>query len=323
MASPVGVRVNTATGQTEHPNVFAAGSAVKPVKQLVRAMSEGQAAAECLHQFLVGLPIRPLEKAFSSVMGRLDPRARALPQVRQPASRAPCPPMVVTPDSPRRSPGRGRPLSPLRLPRRGQLQPAALRRTLRREPEPIRPATPLFEQQHHPARVIFEPGKCILCGICIHIAKQAAEPLGLTFVGRGFNVQVAARSSALLRRSPESRRRMRQTLSHRRHRLRRRTSVARRGGTSGPRIPRCTPGPPAASPDQLQSVCNSACNRFADELTKDRACHGCQSTTVQHGVPAIPVAGRSVVVVAARARPAGGSAGLACGRACPHWGHGA
>jgi NADH dehydrogenase/NADH:ubiquinone oxidoreductase subunit G len=49
-----------------------------------------------------------------------------------------------------------------------------------------------FEQQAHPANVLYEPGKCILCGICVEIAKQSAEPLGLTFIGRGFDVRVGA-----------------------------------------------------------------------------------------------------------------------------------
>ncbi len=39
--------------------------------------------------------------------------------------------------------------------------------------------------------MIFEPGKCIDCGLCIQIAAAAGESLGLTFVGRGFNVRVA------------------------------------------------------------------------------------------------------------------------------------
>jgi len=38
--------------------------------------------------------------------------------------------------------------------------------------------------------VVFEAGKCILCGICIQLAEQEREPLGLTFIGRGFDVQV-------------------------------------------------------------------------------------------------------------------------------------
>ena len=39
--------------------------------------------------------------------------------------------------------------------------------------------------------LIFEEGKCISCGLCIAIAKQAGEKLGLCFVGRGFDVRVA------------------------------------------------------------------------------------------------------------------------------------
>jgi len=39
--------------------------------------------------------------------------------------------------------------------------------------------------------VIFEPGKCIVCGICVQIAEAEREELGLTYVGRGFDVRVA------------------------------------------------------------------------------------------------------------------------------------
>ncbi len=48
-----------------------------------------------------------------------------------------------------------------------------------------------FQQDACHAEVIFEPGKCIDCGLCIQIAAAANETLGLTFVGRGFNVRVA------------------------------------------------------------------------------------------------------------------------------------
>lgn len=48
----------------------------------------------------------------------------------------------------------------------------------------------LFEQQNQHNIVIYESGKCISCGLCIKIASMAKEPLGLTFIGRGFNVRV-------------------------------------------------------------------------------------------------------------------------------------
>jgi ferredoxin len=47
-----------------------------------------------------------------------------------------------------------------------------------------------FEQVTQHADVIYEPGKCIKCGICVRITEKMAEPLGLTFVGRGFDVKV-------------------------------------------------------------------------------------------------------------------------------------
>lgn len=47
----------------------------------------------------------------------------------------------------------------------------------------------VFEQLDHP-QVIYESGKCIACGLCIQIAAREGEKLGLTFIGRGFDVRV-------------------------------------------------------------------------------------------------------------------------------------
>ncbi len=48
----------------------------------------------------------------------------------------------------------------------------------------------LFIQHAQHPDIIYEPGKCIGCGLCIKIAAQAGERPGLTFVGRGFDVRV-------------------------------------------------------------------------------------------------------------------------------------
>jgi NADH dehydrogenase/NADH:ubiquinone oxidoreductase subunit G len=56
----------------------------------------------------------------------------------------------------------------------------------------------LFVQQTQHPDVIYEPGKCIDCGICIETASKAGEALGLTFVGRGFDVRVAVPFEATL-----------------------------------------------------------------------------------------------------------------------------
>ncbi len=38
--------------------------------------------------------------------------------------------------------------------------------------------------------VVYEPGKCIQCGLCVRITEKEGEYLGLTFIGRGFDVRV-------------------------------------------------------------------------------------------------------------------------------------
>ena len=50
---------------------------------------------------------------------------------------------------------------------------------------------PISTNTTHPD-VVFEEGKCISCGLCVAIARKAGEPMGLSFVGRGFTITVAA-----------------------------------------------------------------------------------------------------------------------------------
>jgi len=52
------------------------------------------------------------------------------------------------------------------------------------------PRRDFVQIREHPD-VIYEPGKCIACGLCIQIARNAGEEPGLSFVGRGFDVRVA------------------------------------------------------------------------------------------------------------------------------------
>ena len=49
----------------------------------------------------------------------------------------------------------------------------------------------LFSQQVDHPEIIFEAGKCIDCGLCIQTAEKYREELGLSFIGRGFDVRVA------------------------------------------------------------------------------------------------------------------------------------
>jgi NADPH-dependent glutamate synthase beta subunit-like oxidoreductase len=42
----------------------------------------------------------------------------------------------------------------------------------------------------HREGIVYEPGKCIKCGICVRLTRQHQEEFGFTFIGRGFDVKV-------------------------------------------------------------------------------------------------------------------------------------
>lgn len=189
--TPAGLQVDPATHQTSLRHVFAAGSAVKPAKQVVRAMSEGQSAAACIHQFLSGAKMQRREKEFSSMMGRLENGEIDLFMKDASATPRTCAgcgsaagftgPEAAT-EAKRCLHCDCRAVGHCRLQYYAAIYGA--------DPNRFRAQRRPFELHHQPGSVIFEPGKCILCGICVQITEQAREPLGLTFIGRGFDVRV-------------------------------------------------------------------------------------------------------------------------------------
>jgi predicted molibdopterin-dependent oxidoreductase YjgC len=49
----------------------------------------------------------------------------------------------------------------------------------------------LFRQITEHEQILFEPGKCIQCGLCIQMAQTEGEQVGLSFQGRGFDEEIA------------------------------------------------------------------------------------------------------------------------------------
>ena len=190
LLGPAGIDSDPNTGWTSACNVFAAGSAVKPIKQLVKAMAEGRAVAECVHQHLLGRTPRRPEKTFSSVMGRLDPGElrEFLRSANHAGKVSPCD----------RCFGHNRGEAALESSRclhcdcrsSGNCVLQHWAQVYNADANRFRAERRKFEQHEQPGGIIFEPGKCILCGICVKLTEMAAEPLGLTFIGRGFDVKV-------------------------------------------------------------------------------------------------------------------------------------
>ena len=52
-------------------------------------------------------------------------------------------------------------------------------------------------------RVVFDPRKCIKCGLCIATTRRCGEEIGLTFLGRGFETRVGIPFDESLQRGIE------------------------------------------------------------------------------------------------------------------------
>jgi len=186
------IKADPNTCQTPLPKVFAAGAAVKPLKQLVRAMGEGRAVAECIHLFLQGKPVRRPEKPFSSIMGRLDPAElrKFLASCSTGGTVTPCDRCAGF-DQKEAACEAARCLH-CDCPSSGNCVLQHYAQVYGADASRFRSERRTFEQHRQPGGIIFEPGKCILCGICVKLTELAREPLGLTFIGRGFDVRIAA-----------------------------------------------------------------------------------------------------------------------------------
>ena len=187
---PRGVQVSKETYATNVDGVFAAGNAIRLKGMVVRSAADGRESAHAIHQYLSGYFVSGPVKRFSSRIGRVD--AGELPEFMACAGSTP----LAEPSSD--TVGYNAEEAIAQADRCMHCDCRALEScTLRyysekygadpgRYPSTRRP----FQQILQPSNVIFEPGKCINCGLCIAIVERAGEPLGLSFIGRGFDVRV-------------------------------------------------------------------------------------------------------------------------------------
>ena len=195
-----GIRVAANTYESNLAGVFAAGNAIRGKGQVIRSVADGKEAAAAIDQHLSGGPVIGPPKPFSTKIGRLeeDELALYLAGASETPRQDPCggPGAGFTPEEAIEQSTRCmhcdcRGLDTCKLRRYSDLYGA----DPRRYKDHRRPFCP--DSQH--AQVIHEPGKCISCGLCIEIASAAGEPLGLTFIGRGFDVRVGVPLDGSLR----------------------------------------------------------------------------------------------------------------------------
>ncbi len=186
-----GVKVDPKTGATSIPAVFAGGDVVRKRRLAVRSVADGKEAAESIRQYVSGEKVVGPARLFNSRMGKLD--AAELELFLRSASRQPRSTPVRPIDGFTRNEARQESLRCLHCDC-GKADSCLLRRHAQahdaRQNRYKAERGPFVQNVQHPD-VVYEPGKCVDCGICIQIATSFGEKLGLAFVGRGFDVRVA------------------------------------------------------------------------------------------------------------------------------------
>jgi len=190
-ASSDGVKIDPRTGATSVPGVFAGGDVIRKRRLAVRAVADGKEAAESIRQYLAGEQVVGSGKLFNSRMGKLDDADMEV--FLRSAGRKPRSTPVRPIDGFARDETRAEAIRCLHCDC-GKPDSCLLRRYAHaydaRQSRYKADRGPFVQHTQHPD-VIYEPGKCIDCGICIQTASMLGEKLGLTFIGRGFDVRVA------------------------------------------------------------------------------------------------------------------------------------
>ncbi len=189
-----GIAINNNTYETNLPGVFAGGDSVhssKSQKLAIRAVADGKEAAISISQYLSGEPVTGPAKPFNTRIGkpkedeveifmacgskskRLTPSQKSSGfnniEARKEAERC------LHCDCRKADNCR------LRLYSHNYAASPNRYKSQRRS---------FIQHTSHP-QIIYEPGKCIDCGLCIQIAAKNGEKLGMSFIGRGFDVRMA------------------------------------------------------------------------------------------------------------------------------------
>jgi len=194
-AGPRGVKADRQTLATSVPGVFAAGGVVGGPNYGVHAVAAGRRAAMSIGQYLESGTARGESRQVNVLMRDMTDAERQRFHVgASPARR------VRLELGPGGTAARGLTETEARTEAGrcldcdcGKRESCVLRELAARceaSPGRYEGSRRWFERDDSHAEIVYESGKCVLCGRCLRVAAAAGEPVGLALVGRGFGVKV-------------------------------------------------------------------------------------------------------------------------------------
>lgn len=188
---PKGVEASDKSYQVGDAGVFVVGSALKPSRLAIRSLGQGKEVAFSVDQYLNGRLVKGEPFRFNSRFGKLHPAeyAEYLKESVEGDRLEPADKQAgLTAEQVRQEAARClhcdcRDLQHCKLRLYSEVYEADQKRFKSEERE-------LFTKQVQHDQVIYEPSKCIKCGICVRLTAKYQEDFGFTFIGRGFDVVV-------------------------------------------------------------------------------------------------------------------------------------
>jgi NADPH-dependent glutamate synthase beta subunit-like oxidoreductase len=190
--SKTGISITDGTFETSEEGVFACGSVLRAQKMAVRAVAQGQDAALSADLYLKGIKPVKTEKKFNSRFDKLSETefAEYLKEAANYDRLSPATGMLsgFTHEE-AISEARRCMHCDCRKRDECKLRDYSEEYKVDRKKYSTGERKAMVKYFEH-EKLVYEPEKCIRCGLCIDITIKSGELTGLTFIGRGFDMRV-------------------------------------------------------------------------------------------------------------------------------------
>ncbi len=198
-ASEKGIKVDLKTYQTSRKGIFAGGGAIGRRPLAVRAAADGKEAAVSILQYLAGKEVTGALDRFNSRLGQLYDGEMQAFLVGVSAALQNEPISIQDGFAPEIAVAESCRCLHCDCGKKNNCTLRDLAEANKAKQQTYKGQRKAVRRQIASSGLVFEAGKCILCGLCVQAAKKQNEPnlcvsnaekAGLSFAGRGFNTSI-------------------------------------------------------------------------------------------------------------------------------------